>query len=357
MDNKAKSRSWFCVLNNPQEIYDGEPNEIAEQVLAEWVKDHPTRTGAVAYCISAEGLIHLHMVLEDSGMARFTALKKAYPKAHLEPTMGNKQQAEDYIQKRGKFEEKGEQVIYIARYGEIKGNQGARKDFDAIEELIEQGLTPNQVMDQSFAFRRYEKMIKQAFFRKREKETPFCRDITVYWHVGESGTGKSYTSMKLVEELGEDQVYIYSDFENGGLDNYCGEPVLFMDEFRGQIQFSVLMKLLQGYKMPVHARYTNTLPLWSEVHITSVLPPERVYQTMVRENQDLDTMKQLFRRINFVVYHFRDEDAKYREFVMPMEKYTDYETLREIAENQENDLPEFDLLIDPAELRGEQVKL
>ena len=37
--------------------------------------------------------------------------------------MGNKQQAEDYIQKLGKFEEKGEQVIYIARYGEIKGKQ------------------------------------------------------------------------------------------------------------------------------------------------------------------------------------------------------------------------------------------
>lgn len=357
MDNKVKTKSWFCVLNNPQDVYDGEPNEIAEKALEEWVKDHPTRTGAVAYCISADGLKHLHMVLEDTNMARFSALKKAYPKAHLEPTMGNKQQAEDYIQKRGKFEEKGEKVLYIARYGEIKGKQGARMDFDVIEALIEQGLTPNQIMEQSFGFRRYERMIKQAYFWKRFKETPPVREIKVYWHVGESGTGKSYTYVKLVEEKGEEDVYMYSDFETGGLDNYCGEPVLFMDEFRGQIQFSVLMKLLQGYKMPVHARYTNTLPLWSEVHITSVLPPERVYQTMVRENRDLDTIKQLFRRINFVVYHYRDEDAKYREFSIPMEKYTDYETLREIAENQENDLPEFDLLSEPEELKGEQVKL
>ena len=38
-------------------------------------------------------------------------------------------------------------------------------------------------------------------------------------------------------------------------------------------------------------------------------------------------------------------------------KNTDYETLREIAENQENDLPEFDLLSEPEELKGEQVKL
>ena len=117
MESKASSKSWFCVFNNPQEVYSGEPDVIAEQVLEEWVKDHPTRTGAVAYCVSADGLHHLHMVLEDTNKARFSALKKAYPKAHLEPTMGNKQQAEDYIQKRGKYQEKGEKVLYIARYG------------------------------------------------------------------------------------------------------------------------------------------------------------------------------------------------------------------------------------------------
>ena len=88
MESKASSKSWFCVFNNPQEVYSGEPEVIAEQVLEEWVKDHPTRTGAVAYCVSADGLHHLHMVLEDTNKARFSALKKAYPKAHLEPTMG-----------------------------------------------------------------------------------------------------------------------------------------------------------------------------------------------------------------------------------------------------------------------------
>ena len=357
MESKAGSKSWFCVFNNPQEVYSGEPEVIAEQVLEEWVKDHPTRTGAVAYCVSADGLHHLHMVLEDTNKARFSALKKAYPKAHLEPTMGNKQQAEDYIQKRGKYQEKGEKVLYIARYGTIKGNQGARRDFDIIEQLIEEGMTPNQIMEQSFAYRRYEKMIRQAYFWHRYKETPPIRPIKVYWHVGDSGTGKSYTYIKLVEEKGEEAVYMYSDFENGGLDNYCGEPILFMDEFRGQIRFSTLMKVLQGYKQALHARYTNTLPLWTEVHITSVLPPERVYQAMVREDRDLDTAQQLFRRINFIVYHYIDEDGKYQEFELPMEKYTDYSYLRYIAENQENDLPEFDLLSEPEELKGEQVKL
>lgn len=111
-----KCRSWFCVLNNPQKLYpDLEPNQIAETVLEIWIKDHPTRTGAVAYCISEQGLIHLHMVLEDSNQARFTAIQKLFPKSHIDPTRGTKEQAEDYIHKRGKFAEKGEQVIYIAK--------------------------------------------------------------------------------------------------------------------------------------------------------------------------------------------------------------------------------------------------
>ena len=330
MDSKETSRSWFCVLNNPQETYSGEPHEIAEKFLEDWVKDVPTRTGNVAYCISADGLIHLHMVLEDSNKARFSALKNTYPKAHLEPTKGTKEQAEDYINKRGKFQEKGEQVIYIAKFGEIKGNQGARKDFEVIEDLIQQGKTPLEVLNTSFGYRRYESMIKKAFYEKRIKETPFLRDIDVVWHVGESGSGKSYESFKIVEALGEESIYMYTDYDNGGLDNYNGEPILFMDEFRGQMKFSVLMGLLQGYRTQIHARYTNITPLWTKVHITSVLPPERVYHNMVSENQDLDSIKQLLRRITAVCYHYKDGD-EYKTFELPMSEYTDYETLKSLA--------------------------
>ncbi len=190
LDNKESSRSWFCVLNNPQEIYSGEPNEIAEKCLEDWVKESPTRTGAVAYCISSDNLIHLHMVLEDSNKARFSALKHIYTKAHLEPTKGTKEQAEAYINKTGKFQEKGEKIIYIARYGEIKGSQGQRNDLVIIEELLELGKTPNEIFEMSLAFRKYDRIIRDAYYSKRAKETPMKRKIKVFWHFGEAGSGK-----------------------------------------------------------------------------------------------------------------------------------------------------------------------
>ena len=325
---KGYFRSWFCVWNNPQETLElTEPNEIAEKALEMWLQDKPTRTGAVAYCISALGLHHLHMVLEDNNKARFSALKNAFPKAHLEPTRGTKEQAEDYINKRGKYEEKGEQVLYIAKFGEIKGCQGQRKDFEILEQFIEEGKTPNEILDMSFGYRRYEKLIRDAYYRKREKETPFLRDIKVYWHVGLSGSGKSFVANQIIEEYGEDNMYFVTDYENGGLDRYNGERVLFLDEFRGQIRYSTLLAMLQGYKQQFHARYSNITGLWTEVHITSVLPPELVYSNMVNEHKELDTIQQLLRRITEVVYHWKVGE-EYMSYHEPIEDYTTYKNLQ-----------------------------
>lgn len=335
MSNKEKARSWFCVWNNPQNDYpDLEPIQIAESVLDTWIKEKPTRTGAVAYCISADGLIHLHMVLEDSNQARFSAIKSLYPKAHIEATKGTKEQAESYINKTGKFVEKDEQVIYVARYGEIKGSQGNRKDLELIEDWLEEGLTPREIMAKNISYRRYERLIKGAYYDLRCKETPAIRPISVFWHVGESGSGKTYTYVEYCEQFSEDHVYLVTDYENGGLDLYNGENYLFLDEFRGQIKYSTLLSMLQGYKQQFHARYTNIVGLWNEVHITSVFPPDKVYQNMVYENQDIDTIKQLYRRINFIVYHWKDAKG-YHQFALPMSEYTTYDSLKSLAVGSE----------------------
>lgn len=325
------TKSWFCVFNNPAEHgYLGTEIEIAESMADDWIRDCPTRTCAVAYCVSADGLHHCHAVLEDSKAMRFSAVKKIFSAMHIEPTKGNKEQAENYIQKKGAFAEKGEKVLHIARRGDIKGAQGQRRDLEVIEDLIQQGFTPEQIFEMSFSFRRYEKMIRDAYFSFRNKNTPVLRDVLVKWHIGESGSGKTFTVCKLVEKYGQGAVYILGDYDNGGLDKYCGEPILFMDEFRGQIRYSALLMMLQGYKIPLHARYTNIIPLWNQVHITSVLPPEKLYSDMVRENKDLDSIQQLLRRIDFYVYHWKDENG-YHEFELPAGEYIDYADLKRRA--------------------------
>ena len=328
------SKSWFCVFNNPEEHgYIGTSDEIIERLKNEWIEDNPTRTGAWIYCVSADGLKHVHMVLEDSRAMRFSAIKKSYALGmHFEPTKGTKEQAEDYINKRGKFEEKGEKILASVTYGEIKGAQGRRRDLEVIDELISQGYTPNQIFDMDIRFRRDDKIVKQAYSRKRYKETPMVRDVKVVWHVGLSGSGKSYTMQKILLEHGEDYLYLVSDYENGWLDNYECQPVLFLDEYRGQWKYSFLLTVLDVYKRSYHARYANVIGLWNEVHITSVKTPDMVYENMITDEAErgVETFEQLRRRITHIVYHWKDENG-YHSYEMPMDLYKGYPDLMQRA--------------------------
>ena len=326
------SKSWFCVFPNPEKhFYDGAPEEIVHKMIETWIEDNPQRTCAISYCVSADGLPHLHAVLEDTKALRFSAIKKIFPSMHIEPTKGNKTQAEDYILKKPPFDEAGEKIIYIGRHGEIKGRQGSRNDLEIISDLIDNGLTPNQILDMLIQYRRYEKIIRDSYYRKRFKETPTQREVTVYWHTGESGSGKSYTEVKLAKKHGEDFVYkIIDDKEKGFTDKYSGEPILFIDEMRGRIPYTQLLTMLDCYKSQIHARYTNIIGLWTEVHITSVFTPDILYQKMISNNKTIDTYEQLRRRINYMVYHYK-KDGEYFAYELPMSEYENYQQLKRKA--------------------------
>lgn len=328
------SKSWFAVLNNPADHgYPGTPEEVCQKLRDEWIANSSTRAGAWAYCISAEGLHHVHMVLEDRISMRFSKVKKSYAAGmHFEATRGNKEQAEDYINKRGQFAEKGERVLYLCRAGEIKAAQGKRSDLEEIAAMLDDGKTPAEIMSVDFSYRRYERMIRSAFFAKRKGETPLKREVKVHYLVGESGSGKSYTFVALCEEYGEESVYFFSDYEGGGWDAYQGEPYLFIDEMKGQFPFGFFLQILDGYRIQVHARFANIWALWTEIYITSVFPPEELYKKMVEESaRGRDKQQQLLRRITDITYCFVDAAGEYQRYTIPMSAYVDYEELKAAA--------------------------
>lgn len=84
---------------------------------------------------------------------------------------------------------------------------------------------------------------------------------------------------------------------------------------------------MDGYRVQVHARYTNAFSLWNEVHITSVIPPCEWYH-----NDNIrDTYEQLKRRISKIVFHWKDENGKYYSYEKDMREYSNYEQLEKEA--------------------------
>lgn len=343
----TKGRAWMATVHikNMESIGLSKdeyrnPEYLADVLSALWNESGKGRSCAVAVCESADGCYHAHMAIYGNS----TTLKKVSDilyQSHVEPQLGGKKELTAYLLKQGKYAEKNETILYVKDIESIQDVQGKRNDLEAIEEMLIKGMTPQQILDTSFSFYRYQNMILNAYIDQRIKEAPIRQDIYCEYHVGDSGTGKTYYYNQLCDEYGAENIYVLTDYDNnasGGLDTYMktGAPhILFMDEFKGHgITYEKLLIMLTGYtRMQTHSRYVNTYNLWTTVIITSVYPPEAIYKNMVaHKNQDIDSYQQLLRRISKIVFHYK-ENEEYKTYSVDSRDYTNYENLRNKALN------------------------
>lgn len=343
----TRGRAWTATVHiqNMENMELTEDNYKNPEFLAEylsyiWNGSGKGRTCAIAICISADGCYHAHMALYGN-TTTLRNVAKILHGSHVEPQLGGKAELKNYMLKQGKYEEKGETILYVKDIDKIQDISGKRNDLDCIEEMLLQGFTPQQILDTNFRFYRYQKMILHAYTDQRIKETPIKQNIYFEFHLGESRTGKTFFYTQLCEKVGAENIYIMTDYDNnasGGLDSYMktgAPPILFMDEFKGfGFSYGKLLTMLNGYtRMQTHSRYANSYNLWNEVYMTSVYPPEALYQNMVsKEHQDIDSYTQFIKRINKIVYHYI-ENGEYKTYSIDSKDYTTYEDLRNQVAN------------------------
>lgn len=356
LDSQFKASSFCCTLNHIDKLFDLndtsfddpkysdktrklvkefranlDPNktyseqDMVEHLINLWIDGkEETRSAAGNYEIGDNGVHHAHLILEAKNQTRFSAIQKLYPTIHVELTRGSREQVIAYLNKSGKHEEKSHTtVVAMMNHGVIEANQqGKRTDLETIQELLETGLSPEQIMRQNLSYRKFSKMIKEHYYQMQIENAPLTKDMKVYWHLGVPGSGKSFRQVQLKKTFGTDNVYVLSDYGIGGLDTYAGEPILFMDEFKGDIDYQTFLKLLDVYPNQVHARYSNIYALWDTVHISSIFTPYQIYTMLVPDKKrKYDPIQQLYRRIHYIVYHSKTIDNKYKSLTMTMNDY------------------------------------
>lgn len=306
------------------------PAIIANHYKTTWENSGEGRTAGIVVCKSAIGAYHLHGGLYAEDPTTFQQVAKIMFDSHVEEQKATKKQLTAYLLKQPPYDEKGETVLYELNIGCIKDAQGKRSDLENIEEFLKKGLTPNEIMDIHVKYRRYENLIVSAYLAKRKKETSRLKqDMFVEYHYGEPGSGKSYIQEQLAEKYSEENIYVMLDHENGGFDNYLKEgapPIVVIDEMKGcGLKFGELLTVLDKYsKYQTHCRYQNTYNLWNQVYMISVYPIEQLYNLMVYYRvRSTDSMAQLLRRINNIVYHYV-ENGEYKTFSIPASEYKDH---------------------------------
>lgn len=330
-------KSFFLTLNNPENY--GYSHDAIIDII------HSKFKHVTYWCMCDEKgtCFHTHVYILLDKKKRWSSVQNAFAHCHLEvDTKGSPQQCRAYIRKEGKkYLEKAE-----TNYCDTFYEEGSIPDFflsnDRVEMLqqihcmIENGEKPEQIFEKSLVFRQYESIIRKQFFAKRFSETPPIRDVTVIWHLGFSGSGKSYSYVKLCEQYGASDVFYASDFTNSCsalLDEYSGEPYLFIDEVKlDSFKYGYLLQLLQGYRTPIHARYSNVYSLWKQVDITSIFTPSDIYEGMVDAfHRSTDSKYQLLRRITAYVYHWKDDSGNFHTYELPSTEFISFEDIKEKA--------------------------
>ncbi|AXH74306.1 MAG: putative viral replication protein [Circoviridae sp.] len=207
--------------------------------------------------------------------------------AHMEKRWGSRTQAADYCMK----EDTRLPGCEPKEFGERKedSQQGERNDLKQVADMI---LNKKRVREVANEFpceyiKFHRGIEKLRAFQIEPRNSP-C-EVTVL--VGPTGVGKS----RKARELLKDNPYIWGPEQKQWFDGYDGEDECIFEEFRGQLPFGMILRILDRYDCRVEVKGGCTQFRATKIVITSPVKPEEWYANMGNDKID-----QLLRRINSI---------------------------------------------------------
>ncbi len=236
----------------------------------------PDWQNSVRYCVYQWELcpktnrLHMQGYVELTKVAKWPGVKKifGYTTLHLGRRQGSPEQAREYCIKEDTRICKGEE------WGEFKGNQGARSDLSSIKEKVKAGVRTRDLYEDHFATMvRHGKGIDKA--RLYLDPPNRWRNVHVTFIWGKGGVGKS----RSVWDKEEDLFCLEND--TAWWDGYDGQIALLLDDFYGQVKYSLLLRILDSYPLMRQNKGGTIWARWERIYITSNEPPEQLYQFLV----------------------------------------------------------------------------
>lgn len=250
-----------------------------------------------AICMSKDGLYHIHNVVTFDSAKRVKRVSDMIGNCHVEEMRGTKEDAEDYIYKRGKFEEKGEKVLAV--FGDIsaiQNNSGSRTDLKQFDEIaLKPEFNLNRYLLDHCNNERDEKYLEKRYYRLLADNAPQWRNVKVIYVEGKAGSGKTRVATELYPNAFKASVAEKCNFP---FDGYKGEKVLILDELRpGVFTHAELMQILDGYKLNINVKYGQMVACWDTVIITTAMPLKDWYSDRSDVRGQDNRREQLQRRI------------------------------------------------------------
>ena len=284
--NDRKLRNWVLTINN-------EP--MTDEALGNYIQT----LSHFKYCVFQRekgentGTVHIQMYIEFSQPKRMSTIKSFFPRAHIEPRKGTKEDARRYCMK------EDTRVSGPYEFGEFE-DTGARSDLSTILKMVNDGASDFDIYKlypaQYTRIKRHIAEVRTMLAENKYKDK--YRELDVTYIYGETGVGKT---RGIMEKYGYSNVYRITTYNSGAFDNYNGQDVIIFEEFHGQFDITAMLTYLDGYPLMLPCRYANKPACYTKVYILSNESLSRQYRD--KQYQEPQTYNAFLRRINKVYYY------------------------------------------------------
>lgn len=263
----SQSKYWCFTLNN----YTDDEVEAIKQ-------------GEHTYLIMGRemgtmGTPHLQGYVEFETRKRLTGAKNALGcnRAHMEAAKGNHAQNKIYCTK------EDHQFIEM---GTPRNRNIKKADFI---EMIKTLKTDKEIFE-NFPDKYVKNFsgiakAKNLFIKPRN----WTMDIEIYY--GKTGTGKTQSAWKYQYDHGMEIFEVNLQDKTFPMEGYSQEPIILLDEFRSQLPYGFLLKLMDSKPMKVNVKYGSREITAKKLVITTNLQPWEWYPK-------IEDKSALYRRIN-----------------------------------------------------------
>lgn len=232
--------------------------------------------------VGENGTPHLqgYVKFANANEGNWNRMRKWFPRARLAVARGDDFQNQKYCSEDGNFYE----------FGTPKG-RGERSDLKKVHKAVidgeiknERGFFENEEVSVSYQSLQLARNCLKLYGPKRKLTKP----PTVHWFFGESGSGKSLSAMRCIEQ--EDRPYYKCSSNGKWWDGYDGEKVVLIDDWRPDwCKYQDFLQILDLYEYKVEFKGGMRELEADTFYVTSPLDPVRCWK-----NED---PKQLIRRI------------------------------------------------------------
>lgn len=247
------------------------------------------------YCYQLEyaSRYHLQGYVQLVRDYRFLTVKKLFVRApHIERQRGTNDEARKYCMK-----EDGTQIKFsffeMGIY--LKGQQGKRSDILRAIDTLDKGGIKQCILDYPDVFIKYHRGFEKYIDMTKEYSMQRWRNISVTILWGMPGTGKSRHAWKR-----SDIYKVNYDINKLWFDGYNYQRCLLIDEFYGQIKYSVLMEILDGHPYRAEIKGGFKMAAWEKIYIISNVNPHKWYEN--HWNKYPETFKAFKRRVKKIRY-------------------------------------------------------